>query len=199
MRGSAEDVEFLRRECVPVFAGVNELVTLFGGQVAHAADGAVDDLSAVGRQLPELLKELACILLLIGSEMLPGFHAAEHALLLRGRQAGKMLQPFPQAGLLLGRKAPELRIVFEGASLLSGRQIFVAAEPVSGVARLILWRACLVRMTFLLKVVPLPIGFWSRWGRPPNLGKGRSQQQRHCQTACKFSQARHPFSLILLG
>jgi hypothetical protein len=39
--------------------GVDELVALVGRQAAHLADGAVDGLAAVGRQLLELLKELA--------------------------------------------------------------------------------------------------------------------------------------------
>ena len=58
------------------------------------ADRPVEGLAAVGRQLLELLKELARLLLLIRSQVLPGFHAIEHALLLLRRQAGKMLQSF---------------------------------------------------------------------------------------------------------
>ena len=108
------------------------------------ADRAVDGLAAVGRQLLELLKELARALLLIGRQVLPGFHAVEHALLLLRRQAGKMLQPASQPRLLLRRKPAELRIVFERAALLRGRQILIAAEPVSGVAGLVLRRMGLI-------------------------------------------------------
>jgi len=160
--GSAEDAAFLRRENAPVLPGVDELVALFGRQAAHLADRAVDGLAAIGRQLFELLKELARLLLLIRSQMLPGFHAVEHALLLLWRQAGKVLQPLLQLGLPLRSELPELGIVFERTALLRGRQIFIAAQPVSGVAGLVLrWtgsiRAAGAGTTFLLKSVPLAI------------------------------------------
>jgi len=51
-----------------------------------------------------------------------------------------MLQSISQSGLLLGRKPAELGIVFEGATLLGRRQILIAAEPISGVAGLVLRR-----------------------------------------------------------
>ena len=142
--------------------GVDEPVALFGCQAAHSADRLVDGLPAVGRQLLELLKELARLLLLIRRQVLPGFHAVENALLLPGRQAGKMLQPPLQLGLLLRGKPAELGIVFERAALLRRRQVFIAAEPVSGVARLVLLRTELigtagVGITFFLKAVPLPV------------------------------------------
>ncbi len=166
-------------------------------------DRPVEGLAAVGRQLLELLKELARLLLLIRSQVLPGFHAVEHALLLLRRQAGKMLQPFLQAGLLLRGKPAELGIVFEGAALLRGRQILIAAEPVSGVAGLVLTRAGLIGAagagtTVFLKVVPLPVrmlrcgrccGRWRIGGLGlggrlrERLGERQRQQQKRCQTA----------------
>jgi len=160
--GSAENGAFLGRERVSVLRGVDEPVALFGRQAAHAADGAVDGLAAIGRQLPELLKKLVRLLLLIWSQVLPGFHAVEHAFLLLGRQAGKMLQLLSQLELPLRRKPAELGIIFERTALLRGRQIHIAAKPVSGVAGLVLRRMGLigaagVRATFFLKVVPLPV------------------------------------------
>jgi hypothetical protein len=158
---SAKQAAFLRRKRIPVPVGVDELVALSGREAAHAADCLVDGLTAVWRQLPELLKELARPLLLIGRQVLPGFHAVEHSFLLLRRQAGKMLQPVLQSGLLLLRKPTELRIVFEGAVLLRGWQILIAAEPVAGVAGLVLRRMELIGTagtTFFLKVVPLPVG-----------------------------------------
>jgi len=101
--GSAEDEALPRRERVSILLGVNELVALFRRQVAHAADRPIDGLAAVGRQLPELLKDLARMLFLILSQVLPGFHAVEYPLLLLRWQAGKMLQPVLQPGLLLRR------------------------------------------------------------------------------------------------
>ena len=93
MGGSAEDEAFPRRERVRVLVRVDELVALVRRQVAHAADRPIDGLAAVGRQLPELLKDLARVLFLILRQVLPGLHAVEHAFLLLRRQVGKMLQP----------------------------------------------------------------------------------------------------------
>jgi hypothetical protein len=56
MRGSAEQSSLLWREFTLILFGVNELVTLLGRQVAHAIDGAIDSLPAVGWQLLEALK-----------------------------------------------------------------------------------------------------------------------------------------------
>jgi hypothetical protein len=166
-RRPIEQAAFLRRELVPILIGVDEPVALFRRQSAHPADRPVDGLTPVRGQLPELLKELARLLLLIGRQVLPGFHAVEHALLLLRRQAGKMLQPLPQLRLLLWGKLAELRIVFERAALLRRRKILIAAEPVSGVAGLVLRRMELIRtvgagVTFFLKAVPLPVR-WVRW------------------------------------
>ena len=204
MGGSTEQAAFLRRERTLVLVGVDELVALFGRQIAHAADRPVDGLTAVGRQLPELLKELARLLLLISSQVLPGSHAVEHALLLLWRQAGKMLQPSVQLGLLLRRKPSELRIVFERAVLLRGRQIFIAAEPVSGVAGLVLRRtsfagATLVGTNFVLQlalVSLLTLLLLMLLLRPlrrqmPGLGERRRQQQKRCQTARNSCPAQH--------
>lgn len=93
MGGSIEDEALPRRERSLVLVRVDKLVALFGRQVAHAADRPIDGLAAIGRQLPELLKDLARVLFLILSQVLPGLHAVEHPFLLLRRQAGKMLQP----------------------------------------------------------------------------------------------------------
>ena len=212
----AKQATFPGREFIPIFVGVDEPVAPFGRQAAHAADGPVDGLTPGRGQLPELLKELARLLLLIGRQVLPGFHAVEHALLLLRRQAGKMLQPLPQLRLLLRGKPAELRIVFERAALLRRRQILIAAEPVSGVAGLVLRRMELIgtvraRAILFLKAVPLPVRrlrlrmlLWRplrlprRWRRLriPRLGKhgghaeGRQQQKRR-ETARNSFPAQH--------
>jgi hypothetical protein len=204
MGGSAEDEAFPRRERVLVLVRVDELVALFRRQVAHAADRPIDGLAAVGRQLPELLKDLARVLFLILSQVLPGLHAVEHAFLLLRRQAGKMLQFVLQPGLLLRWKPPELRIVFERAALLRGRQIFIAAKPVSGVPGLVLRTMRFigvagVRGTFFLKPAPLPIrtlGLRTRLLRRLRrqtlyLGERRRQQQKRCQTARNVRPSQH--------
>ena len=204
MGGSAEDEAFPRRERSLVLVRVDELVALFRRQVAHAADRPIDGLAAIGWQLPELLKDLARVLFLILSQVLPGLHAVEHVFLLLRRQAGKMLQPVLQPGLLLRRKLPELRIVFKRTSLLRRRQIFITAKPVSRVARLVLRRMRFirtagVRATFLLKPVPLPIrtlGLLTRLLRRLRrqtlyLGERRRQQQKRRQTARNSFPAQH--------
>jgi len=205
--GSVEDEALPRRERALVLVRVDELVALCGRHVAHAADRPIDGLAAVRRQLPELLKDLARMLLLILSEVLPGFHAVEHALLLLRRQAGKMLQPVLQPGLLLRRKPPELRIVFERAALLRGRQIFIAAQPVSGVPGLVLRTrrfvgAARVRAAFFLKPVPLPVRtlrLLTRLLRRSRrqtlyLGERRRQQQKRRKTARNPFPAKHTWS-----
>jgi len=161
-RRPVEQAAFLRRKLVSIFVRVDEPVALFRRHAAHVADRMVDGLTPVRGQLPELLKELARLLLLIGRQVLPGFHAVEHALLLLRRQAGKMLQPLPQLRLLRRRKPAELRIVFERAALLRRRQILIAPEPVSGMAGPVLRRMELIGTvgagtTLFLKAVPLPV------------------------------------------
>jgi hypothetical protein len=202
---SAENVAFEWREGPPVLVGVNQLIALFRRKAAHLADSPIEGLAPVWRQLLEVLKDLLRPLLLVRSQVLPGLHAIEHALLLLGRQAGKMLQPLQQPGLLLRRKLSELRIVFEGAALLRGRQILIAAKPVSGVARLILWRT-FIRTTVIgtagvrpsvRKVMPLPVRLWRlrmlrwRWLRITDLGERGRQQRKGYQRARNYSVAQH--------
>ena len=189
MGSSAEQATFLRRKGSPVLIGVDEPVALFRGQSAHAADRPVDCLATVRRQLAEVLEKLPRLLLLVLRQVLPCFHALEHVLLLLWRQTGKTLQPLLQLGLSLRRKPAELRIIFERPALLRGRQILIAAEPVSGVARLVLRGPGFIGATgigtiFFLKTVPLPVRglrwrmlLWRRWRRrAPDLGERRRQQ-----------------------
>lgn len=101
--GAAEEVAFLGREISAVLFGIDQAIALFGRHVTHAADGAVDGLAAVGRQLAQLLEELSGLLLLAIGEVFPGFHAGEDAILFLRREAGEMLQPSLQLHLPLGR------------------------------------------------------------------------------------------------
>jgi len=57
-----------------------------------------------------------------------------------------MLQTILQLPLLLRWKPPKLRIVFESAALLRGGQIFVVAQPGSGMTRLIARRLTSLRL-----------------------------------------------------
>ena len=120
--------------------GVDELVALFRRQIAHPADGRVDGLAAVGRELLELPKQLTRAFFLIGGQVLPGLHAVEHALLLIGRQAGKTLQLLLQALLLLRGELAEFGVVLQFATLLFGGKIAILAKPVAGVVGRVLLR-----------------------------------------------------------
>jgi hypothetical protein len=210
--GSADQAALLRRILASELVRVEELIALLRGHVAHAANGAIDRLATIGRELLELLKELTGPLLLIGSKVLPGFHTIQHALLLRGGKAGKMLQALLQTCLLLRWKLAELGVALEGAALLGGRHIFIVAKPVSSMARLVLRRPGGVRAVGsvaarLLKRMPLSVrilrlsslrlrmgmqlGRMSRRRWAPVLGEGGRQQQKGCQTARKYSPGRH--------
>jgi len=83
--GAAEQIALLRRELALELGGVDALLALFRRQVAQAANGPVDRLAALRRQLLELLKESARLILLVRSQVLPGFHAVEDLLLLLAR------------------------------------------------------------------------------------------------------------------
>ena len=177
---------------------IDEPIALRWVQAAHAADGAIDGLAAVRRQLAELLKELVRLLLLSGRQMLPGLHAAEHALLLLRRQAGEMLQAILQLPLLLGWKPAKLGIVFESAALLGGGQIFIAAEPISGMAGLIGRPTGFIGagMALVLEVVPLAVRILRMLVLGEQiLGEKRCQQQKGCQTARDLVSAQHRFLL----
>lgn|ERR1700677_321008 len=190
MGGSAEDATFLGRECVSVLRGVNQLVALFRRQVTHATDRLVDDLAAGGRQLPELLKYLARLLFLAGSHVLPDFHAVQYAFLLLRRETGKTLQLVLQSDLLLRGEPAEQGIAFEHSALLRGRHVFIATQPVSGVARLVQrrmrLRRALLRMRVFLTVLRMRLlrsgmGFSER----------RGQQHKRRQTARNNFPAQH--------
>ena len=81
-----------------------------------------------------LSENVARLLLLLGRQMLPGFHVAQNALLLLRRKTGKVAQALAQLLLPLRREAAEMRVALQGALLFRGWQIFVAAQPVASVA-----------------------------------------------------------------
>lgn len=202
---SADQAALLRRILASELVRVDQLIALLRGHTAHAANGAIHRLTTIGRELLELLKELTRPLLLVGREVLPGFHTIQHALLLRGGKTGEMLQALLQARLLLRRKLAELRVALESAALLGGRHVFIVAEPVSGMAWLVLRGpgavgAVRIVTTLLLKVMPLSIrilsprmrlGRMSARGWASVLGERGRQQQKGCQTARKYSPGRH--------
>ncbi len=187
-----QHVSLLRGKFSSILLGVDEAIALGGSKAAHAADGTVQGLAPLRRKLAELLKELVRLLLLAGRQMLPRFHAGEHALLLLGRQAGEMLQAILQLPLLLRRKTAELGIVFQRSALLGGGEILIAAQPGSGVAGLI-GRVLLIGggASIALEVVPLAVGVG---GRAAVLGERGRQRQEGGQTDRDLVSGQHMFT-----
>jgi hypothetical protein len=68
-------------------------------------------LLAFWRQLLKLGMHLPCRLLLLGSQVLPGFHTVQNPLLLLGRAPAEVLQSLLQLLLPLRGQSPKLRIV----------------------------------------------------------------------------------------
>src|SRR6185503_1684934 len=133
LRSAAQQAALLGRELVLETVGIDDLLPLVGWHGAEIADCGTQFLPAIGRQISELRKQLPRLLLLIGSQVLPGFHALQDAVLLLLREAAETQQPFPQDLLPGRRKVAELGIVVESFLLLIGRQVLVTAEPLSGV------------------------------------------------------------------
>jgi hypothetical protein len=77
------------------------------------------------------------------------------------------LQAILQLPLLLGRKPAKLGIVLESAALLRGRQVFVVAQPGSGMAGLVRRMGLIgtigVGRSLVLEVVPLAVRI-AGWG-----------------------------------
>ena len=72
----------------------------------------------------------------VGSQVFPGLHALQDAVLHAWRKAAETLQALPQDLLPRRRQAAELGIVIQRFLLLIGRKILVAAQPLSGVIAL---------------------------------------------------------------
>jgi hypothetical protein len=146
MRRSVEHPSLRWGKCAPVSFRVNQPIPLLRTQAAHPSNRLIHHRAAIRRKQPELLIELPRPHFLVGSQVFPGFHAAEHTLLLPARQAGKVLQTVQQAILLRRREPAKLPIVFESAPLLRRRQIPVTAKPISSVPTLALRRTIIAHL-----------------------------------------------------
>jgi len=141
--------------------GVNELLALLRSQGPHATNGSLEHLAAFRRELPDFLVKLVPLPLLVGREVLPGFHPVQGAFLLPDGQAQEVLLLLQQLRLPVRRKLLEGGIAFERLPLLIRRKALVAAEPV---AKVIPGRAFLASL--LLFLLLLLLGALSRlWGR----------------------------------
>ena len=124
--------------------GVDDLFALIGRHGRKVADRGIDHALPVRRKLPQLIANLQSLLLLLGSQMLPGFHAVEHLQLLLRRQIGEMLQTLAQQLLPFGRQRRNAGSLCKARSCSAGGTIFVAAKPIPGVpllswVRLLSW------------------------------------------------------------
>jgi len=118
---------------------------------------------ALGWKLLHLAVELTRLLLLFRSQMLPGFHAVEHALLLLRGKGREMLQPLLQLLLPFRRQTAECRITLQRAFLLPGRHISVLAEPIAGMT--LHWRALSLRRSLHGRSLRWPLRILILWRR----------------------------------
>jgi hypothetical protein len=139
---AAHDLALLGRKHVFEARRVDDAVALIGRHGTQVAHGRADHALPVGRQLLHPAEHIARFGFLAGSEVLPGLHAVQHALLLLRRKTGKVIEPLPQLLLPLGRQAAEAGIVLQHAFPVGGRKALIAAEPVPGMVLL----ACLYGM-----------------------------------------------------
>jgi hypothetical protein len=122
-------------------------------------------------QFPEELPGLA---FLLRCQVLPGFHAIQHAFLLLWRQAAESLQPFTIFLLPLRRKVAKLRIPLQLPLLLFWRKISVLPQPLASVVcRLSL---ALRRSRWLTSFLVLlaSLGSWRRSWPATRLSRNRS-------------------------
>ena len=81
--------------------------------------------------------ELSRLLLLLRSQVLPGFHAVEDQLLTLRRQAVEVLQALLQSLLPLWWKPAELRIILQRFPLLLRRKVPLLVKPLACVMPLL--------------------------------------------------------------
>src|SRR5438270_8124666 len=113
--------------------GVHGPLTLVRGLTGERAELVADKRTTLFRHGAHAIKQRANFLVLLGSHMLPGFHAAQDALLLVGRKRIEFLQTLLEAVLTIGGKILKVRIVLEGLFLLLRRRVQVAAQPLTEV------------------------------------------------------------------
>lgn len=128
-----QKVPLLWSELVFVTVRFDKLLTLLGRRLSQFPDSPGHHAPSHGWKVPQLRKQLAGLLLLPGSKVLPGLHAIDNPLLLLGWKTVEMLQLLSQPLLSFGWQAPELRIILECFLLLVWRKVFVPPQPLSGV------------------------------------------------------------------
>src|SRR5713226_1039261 len=135
LRNPGQESSLLRRKLAEA-AGLDGPLPCLRRHRAQRADRVLHCLTPFRRKTLKLRVELPRLLFLRGSEVLPGLHAIQNALLPLRRQAAEMFQTLPQPLLPLRRQVAELGIIFQRLLLLLRRKIFVLAQPLTGVMSL---------------------------------------------------------------
>ena len=130
--------------------GVQDSLTLRGGKLAKAAEGASDVATLIRREFRELLHGSPNLFALREREVLHGFIALKQALPLFRRHCVEPDEGVAHALLSLRRQIVEAGFVFESSLLLIGSEVAVAIHPLSEVIAAGLHRAglhiCRMRM-----------------------------------------------------
>jgi hypothetical protein len=109
--------------------GVQYGLTLPGGKLAEAAEGAHDVAALIGREIGELLCSGADLYLLGGIQALDGFVEAEDALTFFRAHGLKASQCVAHVLLCSGRQVAETRFGFECPELLLVGEVGVLLHP----------------------------------------------------------------------
>jgi len=80
--GAVEQVALLRAEHALKTVGLDDALALLGRHGTQVANGGAHHGAALGRKVLHLVVDAARVLLLFRSQVLPDFHAVQHALLL---------------------------------------------------------------------------------------------------------------------
>ena len=91
-RRATKQVALIGRELSIELIRVDQTIALVGAEAAHPTSRVVEGPAPIRWQLFKLTKHCARLVFLPRRQVLPRFHAAEHALLLLRRQAREMLQ-----------------------------------------------------------------------------------------------------------
>jgi hypothetical protein len=137
-RGVVEQLPFLRRELVET-SGFKSSLPRIGRHGAQALYGISDCLLPLRGQAPELRIYCTELLLLLRSQVLPGFHTVKDLLLPLWRQRVEVLQPLFELLLPAGRQATKVGIALKSTPLLVERLLTLLVEPLPGMMALRRW------------------------------------------------------------
>ena len=129
-RRSIQNLAFLRRELTEA-PRLNLPLTNVRGHSPKRLNRIPHRLPAVRRQTVELASYPPKLLLLLRSEVFPGFHTAQNLLLPVRRHAVEALQALFILLLPIAWEMSECRIIFQRATLLIGRHFPMLVQPLT--------------------------------------------------------------------